>query len=250
MEKIKNDIQELFTDTSFQTCHLSGNGVIREVEEMIMDYYEKKYVVTFPNATTAIWSLILALNLRNKVIASSPFGWAGAIAPFLLFSNKVLFTNVDSSLNMNGLKNLTRNDGLDAIFSIDFGGIPADTNRLKSIAQNAGAILISDSSQSFGAARDGKPAGFWADAVILSFTSTKAINCLEGGAVVTDDEDIFQKLIQNSQHPYRQKMYFGTRSFNEFTQVNGRMNPFSAMFLKYTFADQFERLISIQDKYY
>ncbi len=250
MEKLKNDIQELISDTSLQTCHLTGNGIIREVEEMIRDYYEKKFVVTFPNATTAIWSLILALNLQNKVIASSPFGWAGAIAPFLLFSNKVLFTSIDSSLNMNGLKNLPRNEGLDAIFSIDFGGIPADSQRLKSVAQNARALLISDSSQSFGAARDGKPAGFWADAIILSFTSTKSVNCLEGGAVVTDDRRIYEKLLLNSQHPYRQKMYLGARSFNEFVSVNGRMNPLSAMFLKQTFSDQLERLAAVQDKYY
>lgn len=250
MEKLKNDIQELFTDTSFQTCHLTGNGVIREVEEMIRDYYEKKFVVTFPNATTAIWSLILALNLQNKAIASSPFGWAGAIAPFLLFRNKVLFTSIDSSLNMNGLKNLTGNEGIDAIFSIDFGGIPADSQRLKSVAQNTGAILISDSSQSFGAARDGKPAGFWADAIILSFTSTKSVSCLEGGAVVTDDKRIFERLLLNSQHPYRQKMYLGARSFNEFIPVNGRMNPLSALFLKQTFSDQLERLATIQNKYY
>jgi dTDP-4-amino-4,6-dideoxygalactose transaminase len=250
MEKLKNDIQELFTDTSFQTCHLTGNGVIREIEEMIQNYYDKKYVLTFPNATTAIWSLILALNLQNKVIASSSFGWAGAIAPFLLFSNKVLFTSNDSSLNMNGLNNLPRNEGLDAIFSIDYGGIPADSQRLKSAAQNAGAILISDSSQSFGAARNGKPAGFWADAIILSFTSSKSVNCMEGGAVVTDDERIYERLLLNSQHPYRQKMYLGARSFNEFVSVNGRMHPLSAMFLKQTFSDQLEELATIQDKYY
>lgn len=250
MKKIKNDLQEILTDPSFHTCHLTGNGIIREVEDMIKDYYKKKFVVTFPNGTTAIWSLILALNLRNKVIASSPFGWAGAITPFLLFNNKVLFTSVDSSLNIDGLKNLTGNEGLDAIFSIDYGGIPADSSRLKSIAQETGTMLISDSSQSFGAYRDNKPAGFWADIIILSFTSTKSINCLEGGAIVTDDEEIFQRLILNSQHPYRQKIYLGTRTFNEFTPVNGRMNPFSAMFLKQTFSDQFKRLATIQDKYY
>lgn len=250
MEKIKNDLQELIADPSFHYCHLYGNGVIRNVEDMIKDYCQKKFVITFPNATTAIWSLVLALNLQNKVIASSPFGWAGAIAPFLLFNNKVLFTSVDSSLNMDGLKNLTGNKWLDAIFSIDFGGIPADTQRLKSVAKNAGAILISDSSQSFGAVRDGKPAGFWADAIILSFTSTKSINCLEGGAIATDDEEIFQSLILNSQHPYRQKMCLGARSFNEFTPVNGRMNPLSAMFLKQTFSNQLERFTTIQDKYY
>jgi perosamine synthetase len=250
MENIKNDIQELFTDTSFQTCHLTGNGVIREVEEMIRDYYEKKYVLTFPNATTAIWALILALNLQNKVIASSPFGWAGAIAPFLLFNNKVLFAGVDNSLNINGYETKWKQENIDAIFSMDYGGIPAETKRLKRIAQDAGAMLISDSSQSFGATRDGKPAGFWADAIILSFTSSKAINSLEGGAIVTDDKNIFQKLLRISQHPYRQKINLGIKSFNEFTPVNGRMNPFSALILKNTFSDQFLSLATIQDKYF
>jgi len=250
MELEYNEILSHLNNPNFRNCHLLGNGVIREVEDKLKEYYGKKFVVTFPNATTAIWALCFALNFKRKVIATCPFGWAGAISPFLYLENSLSFSGVDKSLNISPSKMNLEKKKVSAIFSIDFGGIPADTRNLKEKALRNGLFLISDSSQSFGAFRDGKPAGYFADAIILSFTSTKSINCLEGGAIVTDDANIYKNIISLSQHPYRQKVNFGLESFNEFLPVNGRMNPFSALILNKTLNDQLNILNEVQKKYF
>ncbi len=249
MKLIKNKILKRLNDPGFRNCHLFGSGEVKEVEDKLKDYYEKKFVVTFPNATTAIWALCLGLNIRRKTIVTSPFGWGGAIAPFLYLQNKITFTKVDQSLNIDfQLMNLKKN--ISCIFSVDVGGFPADTKHLKKIAKEKKLLLISDSSQSFGAYRDNKPAGYFADAIILSFTSAKTVNCLEGGAILSDDENIHDKLIQCSQHPYRQMIDLGQDSFNEFLPLNGRMNPVSALILNATFYEQLGLVEEIQKKYF
>jgi dTDP-4-amino-4,6-dideoxygalactose transaminase len=250
MKQTENVFFELLRGFQFHKCQLIGSGVIHEMENIIRDYYGKKYVVTFPNATTAIWALIFALNIKKRVVVSSAFGWAGAITPFLEMDNSLVFSNVDSSLNIDSTDKAWVKTDFDTVFSIDYGGIPADTKKLREITKEKGAFLISDSSQSFGAYRDGKPSGYWADAIILSFNSSKAINCLEGGAVVTDDNDLFEQLLRSSQHPYRQKVQLATRHFNEFLPINGRINPVSAFLFNNTFESQIELLKERQNHFF
>ena len=92
-------------------------------------------------------------------------------------------------------------------------------------------LYISDSAQSFGAVRDNRQAGFYADAVVLSFSPQKPITTIEGGCVLTDSDMIYEKLLWYSQHPSRQKAAIGINKYNEYAPLNGRMHPLSTILL-------------------
>jgi len=79
-----------------------------------------------------------------------------------------------------------------AIVPTSLYGLPAQLSRIAQIARDHGVFLIDDAAQSLGASLDGRPAGGWGDAGILSFDKGKAISAIEGGAIVTSTDAIAQ----------------------------------------------------------
>jgi len=230
-------IEGCFQKPSLQHQHLSGAGATHFLEEKLRAFFNKKYAVTFSNATTAVQTLCIALDLNKTEILTSPINWGGSIAPFLLHRNKLRFSSFDTvSLNIS-VRDLPSaiTQKTKAILSVDYNGTPVDSRAIKTFCSQNNLIYISDSAQSFGSFFNNKPAGYFADAIVLSFSPGKSFFAGEGGAVITDDDTLYEKLIRYSQHPSRQKTVFGVSNYNEYTPLNGRMNPLSAILLNETF---------------
>ncbi len=243
-------IDGCYSQPSSQHTHLTGAGAIFLLEKRLCDYYNKKYCVAFCNATTAMQAVCLAMDLHDTEILTTPINWGGSIAPFLLHRDKLRFTSFDSvSLNMD-VRDLPSaiTDKTKALISVDYNGTPADSKAIKGFCSEHDLKYISDSAQSFGAFRDEKPAGYFADAIILSFSPGKSLFGFEGGAVITDDEKLYEELIWYSQHPSKQKTVFGINNYNEYAPLNGRMNPLSAIFLNETFESSMAALKIYQEK--
>ncbi len=243
-------IEGCFQQPSMQHQHLSGAGATFLLEEKLSKYYSKKFVVIFSNATTALQAVCLALELHNTEILTTPINWGGSIAPFLLHRNKFRFASFDSvSLNLSVDDLLTQiTPRTKAVLSVDYNGIPANSNEIKKFCAEHNLNYISDSAQSLGAYRSKKPAGFFADAIVLSFSPGKSFFAGELGAIVTDNETIYEKLLWYSQHPSKQKTVFGISNHNEYAPLNGRANPLSAILLNETFESSFTALKQYQAK--
>lgn len=235
---------------SMQRQHLAGAGATYFLEEKLRVYYKKKYAVTFCNATTALQALCIAMDLNNTEIVTSPINWGGSISPFLLHRNKLRFTSFDPvSLNLS-LRDLPSaiTQKTKAVLSVDFNGTPVDSEAIKTFCSQNNLLYISDSAQSLGSSLNNKPAGYYADAIVLSFSPGKSFFAGEGGAVITDDDTIYEKLLWYSQHPSRQKTVFGLSNYNDYAPINGRMNPLSAILLNETFEDTYNDLKEYQIK--
>lgn len=242
-------IENCFTQKDMQRQHLSGAGAIFLLEKQLSNFYNKKFAITFSNATTALLTLSLAFGLKHDEIITSPVNWGGSVAPFLL-NNKLRFTSfnpVSLALDISNLK-FALNEKSKAVLSVDYNGNAIDSKMIKQFCQKNNLKYISDSAQSFGAFHNGKPAGYYADAVILSFSPGKSFFAGEGGAVLTDDETIYEKLIWFSQHPHRQKAVLGIGNYNEYAPLNGRMNPLSAILLNETFESSLDALKNYQNQ--
>lgn len=232
----------------WQRQHLSGAGPVFFLEKRLSKFYNKKFAVTFCNATTALLSLAVAMELSDAEIITSPVNWGGSVAPFLFNQNKLYFTAINSaSLNMDSddLKSAL-NQNSKAVLSVDYNGNTVDSSVIKKFCRKNNLKYISDSSQSLGSFYNGKPAGYDADAIVLSFSPGKTFFAGEGGAVITNDEDLYEKLLWFSQHPERQKGALGISNYNEYAPINGRMNPLSAIFLNETFESSWNTLKTYQ----
>lgn len=252
IDALKIYIEGCFIQPSIQFQHLSGAGAIYQVEQKLKAFFNKKFALTFPSATTALHTLCLAMDLVNTQILTSPINWGGGIAPFLFHNNKLRFCAFDPlTLNMSlpNLFSLPTNN-TKAVLSVDFNGWPVDSQQIKIFCEKNNMLYLSDCSQSMGALFNDKPAGYYADAIVLSFSPGKSFFAGEGGAIVTDDAALYEKLIRYSQHPLRQKTVLGVNNFNSYAPVNGRMNPLSAILLNETFEVALKALEDYQNLCY
>jgi perosamine synthetase len=232
--------------------HLCGEGPTKLLEEYISEFYGIRYCIAFSSATNALSALSLALGLSGKEIITSPINWGSSIAPFLYCNSKLRFSSIEpNTLNIdaNALPSLKGHKS-GAILSVDYNGFPADTRSIKRYSQKNNLFYISDCSQSFGAYRDGKPAGYWADAIVVSFSPGKTLYTGEGGAMLTNSEELYNRLIFLTQHPSRQKIVLGLSNYNEYTPINGRINPLGAAMGAMNFHPALVELASKQDLCY
>lgn len=252
IQKINEYIQGCYVQPSLQREHLTGAGAVYQLEKKLAVYYSKKYAVAFSNATAGLSALCIALELKRSEIIAPPFSWGGGISPFLSCGTKIVFSSVEeTSLNIapenlsSELSSKTR-----AILSVDFNGNPANSKLVKEFCTQHGLFYISDTAQGMGAYCNDKPAGYYADAIVLSFGPGKALFGGEGGAILTNNEKLYEQLLWVSQHPERQKTVFGLSHYNEFASLNGRLHPIAAILLYETFELSMKALTKHQVKYF
>lgn len=213
------------------SIHLVGTGEVAELETKLANHYGMKHALCVSNATTGLLALAIALDLKGKDFVTTPFTYGASIASFLLVGAKPIFADIDSSTltlcSKSVKERLTSKTKM--ILTVDIFGHPSDSEALRAIADEKGLWLIADCAQSLGARRAGRASNHLADALVVSFTVGKLVfGGGEGGAVVTDNTELYQKLIWLSQHPYRQQKELGLAFFNEFA-FNGRIHPVAAI---------------------
>lgn len=223
--------------------HLFGRGPVEELEKKLMDHFQMKHALCVSNATTGLLAIAIAIDLEAAEFITSPFTYGGSVAGWLLLKNVPIFADIDSGTleilpsSIRGL--ITKQTK--AILSVDSFGIPSDSRQLRQIADEFGLWYIADCSQSFGASRRGLPPNCYADAIAISFTAGKVLFAGEGGAVLTNNTELYEKLVWYSQHPYRQKKELGLSVTNEFA-LNGRIHPISAIWANAEFDSSLAKL--------
>ena len=236
------NIDEILTSGS----QIDGTLEVFELESKLASYYGKKHCILMSNATVALFSCLLSSEIVDSHVIVPSFGWTGSIGSLLHFNNRLSFVDIERNycINSSKVEALIRPE-TKAILSIDMGGSVCDSEAISKIAQDYSLKYISDSAESLGAYSKGRPAGAFADVVIISFTKGKTINAGEMGAILMDDSELFERLIRLTQHPHRHKKVFGANNWFPFSPLNTRVHPFAAYIGNRLFKD-IEQIISIR----
>lgn len=171
---------------------------IEKFENLISNYVGKKYTVVFNSGTSALYSLLLAYEIRrgNEVIVPS-FSFIATANAVLATGAKPIFADIEPEtygLDIGSVeKKITPKTK--AILPMHYGGVVAkDIKNLNKLAKKYNLLLIEDAAESFGAKLDGEKVGTFGDAAMFSFCQTKVFTTGEGGCVVTDSKEIYEKL--------------------------------------------------------
>jgi dTDP-4-amino-4,6-dideoxygalactose transaminase len=90
-----------------------------------------------------------------------------------------------------------------AVLAVDFAGLPCDYDQLVAMARENGWLVIADAAHSFGGASGDRPVGALADLTTVSFHPAKIITTGEGGAVLTDRDDLAERMRAARHHGIR-----------------------------------------------
>lgn len=205
---------------------LSNNGpFVQELEQKIADHTGVRHCVAMCNATVALEIAIRALEFSGEVIVPSMTFVATAHALQWQQITPV-FCDIDPAthtLDPARVEELItpRTTG---IIGVHLWGRPCEVEALEEIADRRGLRLMFDAAHAFSCSHGGRMIGSFGSAEVFSFHATKFFNTLEGGAVVTDDDQLAQKI--------RLMKNFGFAGVDRvtYTGTNGKMTEASAAF--------------------
>lgn len=203
---------------------LTNDGpYLQQFEEHICELIGVKHCVAVCNATIGLEILVKAIGLSGEVIVPSFTFVALAHALQWLGINPV-FCDIDPAthnLDPSHVKELIT-DRTTGIIGVHLWGRPCDVEQLAEIARRHKLELLFDAAHALACSHNGKMVGNFGVAEVFSFHATKIINTFEGGAIVTNDDNLAAqlRLIRN----------FGFIGYDTVTSlgVNGKMSEVSA----------------------
>lgn len=194
---LKNDDREAIIK-AFDSTFISGDGPLcREFEKVLAEYLGVKHALYMNSATTALELAFRAKEFPpgSEVIVPDFTYTSSALAPLY---NDLIVVLCDvypdnGSIDVSKLESYIT-DKTVAIVPVDYAGIPADMDEINRIAKKYGLYVVHDTAQSIGAEYRGKKTGTLADVSVFSFHGTKNITTGEGGAIMTDDDAMAEKI--------------------------------------------------------
>jgi len=224
---------------------LTNDGeFVQLLEKELMDYLEVKNLVLLSNGTIAMQLALKALDIKGEVI-TTPFTFSATTNVILWENCKPVFVDIDSeTFNLNSKEiESAITDKTSAILAVHVYGNPCYVERLQNIATKYNLKLIYDAAHCFGVQYNGQSVLNYGDITTMSFHATKLYHSIEGGAVVTQDNELAEKLklLRN----------FGIVSEEKVVLpgVNAKMNEFQAVMGLCNLEDIDERIIKRKQVY-
>lgn len=187
---------------------LTQGPAVEAFELAIAKYVGVKYAIAVSSGTAALHLAALAAGVGpGTSLITSPITFVASANAALYVGGRVVFADIDpDTINMfpDTLKHaLARNPDTRAIIPVHFAGLPCDMVAIKSLADQAGAVVIEDAAHALGAHYpDGQRVGSCAYSLmtIFSFHPVKAIAAGEGGMITTNDEAAYRRLLRLRSH--------------------------------------------------
>jgi len=207
---------------------------IEELENTLKNYVGTDYCITLNSGTSALHSTLLAYEIgtNNEVIVPS-FSFISTVNSVLFVNGTPKFSDIEEITYGLDPKLLSQQitPKTKVIMPMDYGGMSCQINEIKKIAEQNNLILIEDAAESLGSSVKGKKTGSIADSSIFSFCGNKVLTTGEGGAVVTNSKEVYEKIkLIRSHGRLDKKSYFENPSMANYLQLgyNWRMSSMTA----------------------
>jgi dTDP-4-amino-4,6-dideoxygalactose transaminase len=216
-------LMERFADILERRWFTNNGPYVQEFEQKIAEMIGVKHCIAMCNATVALEIAIRALDLKGEVIIPS-FTFVATAHALQWQEITPVFCDVKPethSIDPARIEALItpRTTG---IMGVHVWGSACDIDALAEIAQRRHLRLLYDAAHAFGCSYQGQMIGNFGEAEVFSFHATKFLNSFEGGAVVTNNDELAKKL--------RYMRNFGFAGYDnvEYIGINGKMSEVSA----------------------
>jgi dTDP-4-amino-4,6-dideoxygalactose transaminase len=209
---------------------------VTELESELARFTGVPHVVSCASGTDGLLMVLLADGVGpGDAVFVPAFTFTASAEVVALLGATPVFVDVDErtfNLDPRSLEQaltVARNAGLQArtVMAVDLFGRPADYGEIQAVAEAAGATVLVDAAQSFGARREGARVGSHARATATSFFPSKPLGCYgDGGAILTPDSDLADRLRSIRAHGRGSHKYESIR-----VGINGRLDTLQAAVL-------------------
>jgi len=222
---------------------LSNDGpLVREFETAIAEYVGVKHCIALCNATAGLEIAIRALGLKGEVIVPA-YTFVATAHALTWLGIRPVFADIDPSThNINPVlveRLITHNTS--GVIGVHVWGHPCDTDALEKVARKHGLKVMYDAAHAFGSSRNGMMVGNFGECEVYSFHATKFLNSFEGGAVVTNNDELAEKI--------RLMRNFGFSGFDNVISIgiNGKMSEVCAA-MGLTSLESVHELINLNER--
>lgn len=174
------------------------SGIIHDLELRFSQLHHRRYALAVSSGTMALYSAFFALGLseEDEVICTA-FSYHATAAPLLHFGVKIVFCDVEEdtgNIDAERIESLitprTR-----AIVSNDQWGHPCDKEKLTKLCQRHSLTYVEDCSHAHFASYRGQYTGTFGDVACWSLQGRKLLSGGEGGILLTDHQEIYEKAV-------------------------------------------------------
>lgn len=188
-----------------QSDFLTTGPTIEAFEKEICRYTDAQYAVAVANGTAALHLASLVLLEEGDQVLTTPNSFLATSNAILYTGAKPVFVDIgtDGNIDLDLCETLLQKDpSIKALYGVHFSGNPLNQEKLASLKEQYGLIILEDCAHSIGAEYNGIKAGSCthSDCSILSFHPVKHLTTGEGGAITTNDESIYRKLLKLRMH--------------------------------------------------
>jgi perosamine synthetase len=182
---------------ALRSDYLTTGPRVEAFERALADFCGAQYAAAVSNGTAALHGAMFALGVGpgDEVIVP-PMTFAATANCVAYMGATPVFADVDPETLLIDPASVEQkiSPRTRGIIAVDFAGLPCDYDALRKIADEKELFLAADGCHAIGAALRGRPVGSLADLTVFSFHPVKHITSGEGGAVLSDDPRLIERL--------------------------------------------------------
>lgn len=174
-----------------------------EVEKTLCEYTGAKYAVLLNSDTSALHCACIAAGIGpGDEVITTPLTFAASANCALYCGARPVFADVDPETYEIDPKSIEEHitEHTKAVVAVDYTGAVVNIREIRKICDEHNLIFIEDAAHSIGSKWDGKKVGTLADMTCFSFHPVKTVTAGEGGAVLTDNKELYQKVLLAHAH--------------------------------------------------
>lgn len=190
-----------YIDRIYESGWLTNNGsLVRELETRLAEHLGVKHLICVANGSLALQLAYKALDLKGEVI-TTPFSFAATTSTLAWEGLTPVFADINKenfNLDPNNIEPLIT-DQTSAVVPVHVFGNPCQVEAIQAIANKHNLKVIYDAAHAFGTDytnQNGQTESVlnFGDISTLSFHATKLFHTIEGGAVITNDDELAKKI--------------------------------------------------------
>lgn len=183
--------------------YLTTGPAVAAFEKKVADYVGAKYAVAVSNGTAALHVACLAAGIgEGDEVITTPITFAASANCVLYCGGTPVFADIDPDTYNISPEELEKKitSRTKAIIPVHYTGQPCDMDAILEIAHKHDLLVIEDGAHALGASYKGKKIGSIADMTCFSFHPVKPVTTGEGGMIVTDNEELYRRLVLYRSH--------------------------------------------------